>query len=100
METLLHENGLTPEDLSTLYIAGGFGSFIDVESAAAIGLIPKALAGKVKVLGNAAGSGASMLLQNADLPEQSTRLADGAQTVDLSTNPFFMDQYVSGMMFE
>lgn len=45
MTTLLAEAEIPAEEVSELLIAGGFGSFVRVASAARIGLIPKALGG-------------------------------------------------------
>ncbi len=99
IRTLLHEAGLEPSDVERFVIAGGFGSHINVENAAAIGLFPKELAPKAEVLGNAALEGAEMLLQNRSFYESSCRLADTMETVDLSSNPYFSDQYMDSMMF-
>lgn len=42
--TLLESAGLDPEDVAILYIAGGFGNYLNKKSAARIGLLPRALA--------------------------------------------------------
>ncbi len=100
IRTLLHEAGLAPTDVERFVIAGGFGSHIQVENAAAIGLFPSELASKAEVLGNAALEGAEMLLQNKSFYASSYTLADNMETVDLSSNPYFSDQYMDSMMFE
>ena len=100
MLTLIHHAGLTPEEIGTLYIAGGFGSFINVKSAAKISLIPPALAPRAKAIGNAAGAGASMALLSVRAREAAARIARTAETVELSTDPYFMEKYVDCMMFE
>ena len=100
METLLHQAGLEPEDLSEVAVAGGFGSFLDLHSAAAIGLIPPELEDRCKVIGNAALDGAAMLLWDRALWAESRKLAEAAVTVDLAGSRFFMDRYVENMMFE
>ena len=100
IRTLLHEAGLKPSDVERFVIAGGFGSHIQVDNAAAIGLFPPELAGKAEVLGNAALEGAAMLLQNRSFYESSYELAAQMETVDLSSNPYFSDQYMDSMIFE
>lgn len=100
MLTLVERAGLTGEQVGRLFIAGGFGSYISVENAVKIGLIPAELAGKTLVIGNAAISGAAMVLQSAAQRARSLVLAQAAQTVDLSTSPVFMERYVDCMMFE
>lgn len=99
MQTLLHTAGLTEEALPELLIAGGFGSYLDVTNAAAIGLIPRALEKRTRAIGNASLAGAAMLLQSRALTETLEQIAKSCETLDLSTNPFFMEAYVENMMF-
>lgn len=97
--TLLQTAGLSEGSIAALYLAGGFGSYINLKSAAAIGLIPAGLAEKTVVLGNAAGAGAAMLLQSRPLLEESVTMAQHAVTVELSSNPVFHDYYMECMLF-
>ena len=99
MLTLMHEAGVEPDGVKTLYIAGGFGNFISARSAEAIGLIPAGFAAKAKAIGNAAGTGASMMLQNAEVLTLSETIARETSVVELSTSPFFSDAYIEGMLF-
>ncbi len=75
IETLVHECSIDCEKVDMLFIAGGFGSFINQNSAADIGLLPKCLLDRVTVLGNAAGTGASMLLLSDEMLVQSVGIA-------------------------
>ena len=97
--TLLSESGCALEEIETLYLAGGFGSYVDIHSASGIGLVPKALVPKVKVIGNGAGAGASMLLLSRAAAEREEEIAACAGEIGLSANPTFMDHYVEQMMF-
>ena len=99
IETLMESAGATAEEIGTLYIAGGFGSHLNVQSAARIGLIPAELAGKVKVLGNAALSGASMLLLDRDKLEEIRRIRAASRHVNLGGNPVFNEHYMDQMFF-
>lgn len=99
LETLLYQAGLSSADLSQLAIAGGFGSYLSLDSAAIIGLLPSDAISHSSVLGNAALTGAAMLLGNRSLIEKIEAMAASAQTIDLSTSPYFMDAYVENMMF-
>ncbi len=100
IETLLHHAGLDTGDIETLYIAGGFGNYLNLESAAAIGLIPPGLIDRTLPIGNAALGGAVMLLNDTGLIEKADSIAKSAKTVDLSTNPVFHENYMRYMMFE
>ncbi len=96
---LLNRAGIEMKEIKQLYIAGGFGSNINIKNAAKIGLIPDELTDRVEVLGNAALSGASMLLLAKQLWEKLEVLSKNATTYENSTDPVFMDAYVENMMF-
>ncbi len=53
------------EDIDALFLAGGFGNYLDVESAMKIGLISDRMKNKVILLGNTAGTGAILALRSA-----------------------------------
>ncbi len=99
IEALLARADIGISDVKKLYIAGGFGSNINIKNAAKIGLIPTELVNKAEVLGNAALSGASMLLLAKQLWQTTQEMADDATTYENSTDPVFMDAYVDNMMF-
>ena len=97
--TLLHEAALDEDGVSVFHIAGGFGSYLDIKSAGKIGLIPEKLTEKVVVDGNAALSGAAMLLLDKNMRARAAKIAKEAVVVDLATNPVFAEMYMTGMMF-
>lgn len=99
IETLMETAGVTAEEIENMYIAGGFGSHLNVQSAARIGLIPLELADKVKVLGNASLAGASMLLLNRDCVYEIQKIAQRSRHVNLGGNPVFNEHYMDQMFF-
>lgn len=99
MRTLIHTAKLDCDDVATLYIAGGFGSYLDVKNAGKIGLLPEELTDRVTVLGNAALTGAAMLLLCDDLRPVCETLARETKVVELATNPVFVSEYMERMMF-
>lgn len=98
--SLLHAANCSPEDISSVYLAGGFGSHLNLHSAVRIGLIPVELAEKVQVIGNAALDGAAMLLMNTSARENQRKLHLLTQHVRLDGNPEFVERYIEAMMFE
>ena len=72
---------------------------MSVESATRIGLIPGALAPKVKVLGNAALAGAAQLLLNQGAIRDVREIARRARHVNLGGNPSFNEHYMDQMFF-
>ncbi len=99
LETLLKESNCTYENIETFYIAGGFGSYIDPRSAARMGLFPDELLGKVKVIGNAAGTGAGMILKSRSCLEKTLEISRKATTLQLADSVYFAEKYVEQMMF-
>ncbi len=99
VETLLKQAGLSVEDVGTLWLAGGFGSYIRPESAAAIGLIPPEFAEKTRSLGNAAARGALLCLLSREKYDEIRGISKVAKTVELSGRPDFQNAYIEGMMF-
>ncbi len=99
IQTLLETAEVDLEEIQTLYIAGGFGSHLNVASAAAIGLIPAAIQDRVKVIGNASLTGASAMLLNQRQKESGQALAMSAKHVNLGGNPRFNQNYMEQMLF-
>lgn len=64
---LLDEANLQLDDIEYLYIEGGFGNFMNVESCLKIGMIPKELQGKIISIGNCAGLGAKKYLLSQNI---------------------------------
>lgn len=100
IRALLHETGLSMTQLDELLVAGGFGSFLNLESARGIGLLPKEEPGETIVCGNAALSGAAKLLRDGACERTVAQIAAQAKSLNLAEDVFFAEQYVEGMFFE
>lgn len=99
IRTVLELAEVREEDVTTLYIAGGFGSHLEPASAAAIGLFPAGLADRVKILGNSALSGAAGLLLDREGIPGARKLAKEAISVTLSGNSRFNRHFMNAMLF-
>jgi len=100
IQTLLENAGLNEDDISALYIAGGFGSHLNLHSAARIGLIPASLIGKCIVLGNASLAGARQILLSQSAQWEVQRIAQNANCINLASQKRFSDCFVENMLFE
>ena len=98
--TLATTEGVAHSAVSRLFVAGGFGKYLNMASAAKIGLLPSALARRATAVGNAALSGASMLLLNGELRKTAKTLAEGAAVLQLAESAVFRDAYIAAMAFE
>lgn len=97
--TLLCDAGITCENLRSAVVAGGFGSRLNINSAVKIGLLPIGFLNKVKVIGNGALTGASILLLNRSYREICEKASRQAHSAELSLNPVFTEKYIENMMF-
>lgn len=100
IRTLLEMAAVTEAEIGTVYIAGGFGSHLNTDSAAAIGLIPPALKENVVILGNAALSGAASLLLDREQIIAAEELAKHSRHVNLGGNSRFNEHFMEAMLFE
>ena len=87
-------------NVNAFYLAGGFGNFLDAQSAIRIGLLPREASERIRPIGNAAGAGAVMALLNNEYVAAGERIAGAGEHVELGHNPYFMDQYIEQMGFE
>lgn len=99
IRTLLERTDTKEEEIATLYLAGGFGSHINVHSAVRIGLLPAVLRSRVKILGNAALKGASSMLASEELKEKAHAIVSGAECINLGGMPEFNENYIDEMPF-
>lgn len=99
IEVLLEEAGIIAEQVQRLYLAGGFGSAMSPAGAARLGLIPVELAGRVRVLGNAAGFGALRYVTEQGAIEEAEKLVSRVRYIELSAHSGFSAHYVEQMMF-
>ena len=95
IETLIMERGI-PEQI---YLAGGFGCYIDEANAIAIGLFPECFAGRIKAIGNGAINGAIRYLGEPRAGEQVERIAGMASELNLAMHTEFNELYVQYMFF-
>lgn len=100
LNTLFKSEGVKYPEVYRLYVAGGFGNYMNKQSAVRIGLLPRELLPVVENVGNAALEGASALLLNRELRGAARELALKASVVDLATNADFSEFFTFGMSFE
>ena len=99
VETLMETRSIGYSDIFEVLIAGGFGAFMDIKCACAIGLLPPALLDKTRHVGNSAGAGASLALD----PKERLLLAEltgRCDYLELSSSALFMDKYIEMMIFD
>lgn len=99
-KVLLDTYGIGAGQVKRLLLAGGFGSFIRVSSAARIGLIPAELSAAASAVGNAAAAGAAAALVSGAARERLRRIQGNMDYYELSGLGAFNDAYMEAMMFD
>lgn len=90
---LLDQVGLTFDTIGHIYIAGGFGRFLDIDKAIIIGLLPDLPREKFQYIGNSSLMGAYKTLVSPQARETLNALSKRMTYVELSTDPAYMDQF-------
>ena len=96
-QTLLAEVGMSMDDLDRIILAGGFGSYIDLEKAMVIGLLPEIDADKVTFIGNASLLGARMSALTNRIRRDVVDVTRNMTNFELSETPSYMDNYVAAL---
>lgn len=99
IETLLSRTNTSLDEIEVLYLAGGFGTNLNLTSAANIGLIPCELINRTQVLGNAALRGASMLLFDESLSVFAKEIANKSKHIELGGSEDFNKSFVDNLNF-
>ncbi len=100
LSILMKESGVSVDRISRLYLAGGFGNYLRVESAVAVGLLPVSLRDRIVPVGNSAGSGARLALRSREFDTRVERTAREARYIELSMRMDFNEEYVMAMNLE
>ncbi len=96
---LMHRMNVTEEDLDAIVVAGAFGNFIQPEAARTIGMYPETPLEKVRLVGNAAGTGARMNLVSRECRERSEHIPVLVKYHELAIDPMFLTEYANSMLF-
>ena len=99
MEALCAAAELALDDLSCVCIAGGLGYYMNMDSATAIGLLPRSLRTRLRCVGNTALGGAARLVSDPSLIERLSAEAAACMTVDLNRSAVFQELFIEHMMF-
>jgi uncharacterized 2Fe-2S/4Fe-4S cluster protein (DUF4445 family) len=100
IEVLLRSHGLGAEEIDQVIIAGAFGTYIDVSSAIAIGMLPRLPLDRFRQVGNAAGMGARLALISRSKRAEAQDLARRVRYIELASDPGFNHTFARAMRLE
>jgi uncharacterized 2Fe-2S/4Fe-4S cluster protein (DUF4445 family) len=98
VKVLLQEAGLAMEQVERVIVAGAFGTYLDVNSAIAIGMFPDLPRECFVQVGNAAGMGAKLTLLSRHYREIAKEVARLVEYVELTTHPRFVEAYTAALV--
>lgn len=99
VETLLLRYGIKKEEVSKVYLAGGFGYKLNTDKAIAIGMIPEEWADRIVAVGNSSLSGACKYLKDENGDKTIEKLVSISEEVNLSADKEFNEFYMDAMFF-
>lgn len=97
VKLLQRKFGIVDDDIKQVLLAGAFGNYIRRESALRIGLLPNLPLERIHFIGNAAASGAEMILLSSKCRTQAKKLARKIKYVEIAHQPDFQDVFAECM---
>jgi uncharacterized 2Fe-2S/4Fe-4S cluster protein (DUF4445 family) len=94
IQLLLEASGCAEDDIRQVIIAGAFGTYIDISSAVAIGMLPPLPLNRFRQVGNAAGTGAKLALISLRSRTQAEDIASMVSYIELASTPSFQPTFM------
>jgi len=94
IKVLMDTTQTKTEDLGAIYLAGGFGNYLNVQRAVTIGLLPDVDLEKIHFVGNTSIAGAKMVLLSQQAQADAEAIAGAMTYTDLMTHPDYMDEFI------
>jgi uncharacterized 2Fe-2S/4Fe-4S cluster protein (DUF4445 family) len=99
IDVLLASAGLTEDRIDRVIVAGAFGTYIDIDSAMQIGLLPRLPAQLFTQVGNSAGLGARLALLSRRTRAEALEVTRRCRYVELSTESAFQPDFMRRINF-
>jgi uncharacterized 2Fe-2S/4Fe-4S cluster protein (DUF4445 family) len=94
IQALLETRGCSEAEIKQVIIAGAFGTYIDVASAVAIGMLPSLPLNRFRQVGNAAGMGAKLALISLKSRAKAQAVASRVSYIELASVPNFEPTFI------
>lgn len=89
--------GVDFNDMDRIYIAGGFGNYLNIKNAIGTGLLPDLPLERFRFIGNSSLAGARMALLSNHAFEKAYEIAQKMTYFELSVNPDFMNEFIAAL---
>ncbi len=94
VQVLLESTGTRVDKIDTIYVAGGFGNYLDVRKAIRIGMLPDIPVDRIRFVGNSSVAGAKMAVMSRHALAKAEEIADRMTYFDLMNHPGYMDAFI------
>ncbi|MHC4571088.1 MAG: ASKHA domain-containing protein [Planctomycetota bacterium] len=94
IRVLMDSTETKPEDLDAIYLAGGFGNFLNTKQAVTVGMLPDVPLEKIRFVGNTSIAGAKTVLLSREALETAEKIAKSMTYFDLMNHPKYMDEFI------
>ncbi len=95
IDTLLHQAGLSPSEISTLYLGGGFGFHLNLEDCSTLGLFSQIPVSRIKTMGNTCLRG----LYKQAVTGALQVVPESCLSLNLAKSSYFQKQFIHHMTF-
>ena len=99
ISALMKHMGTPWSELSKIFVAGGFGTYLDIANATEIGLLPDLPKEKFIFVGNSSVAGAKEIILSLDAYWTAEDIARKLTYFELSAEPGYMEEYVAALFF-
>lgn len=99
IELLLEHAGISMGEIKKVYLAGGFGVYLDVHIAAGIGLLPAELEKCTKAVGNTSLQGCIAYGSSEENRSRTEEMIKKCESINLAEQADFEERYVANMNF-
>ncbi len=100
VEVLIRAAGVQYAEIEQFLVAGAFGTYLDIGNAVSIGMFPRLPVQKFQQVGNAAGSGARMMLISEPQRRIAERLGGHIQYLELAGSKDYGDVFMRAIALE
>ncbi len=94
IKVLMESTQTKPADLDAIYLAGGFGNFLNIRQAVTIGMLPDVPVEKIHFVGNTSIAGAKTVLLSRKAQETAEQIAGNMTYFDLMSHPEYMEEFI------
>ena len=94
IRVLMASTQTRPNDLEAVYLAGGFGNFLNIRQAVTIGMLPDIPLEKIQFVGNTSIAGAKSVLLSRKALTTAEKIAESMTYFDLMSHSRYMDEFM------